>query len=263
MMDLLDETKKAADRSDESDYIVDGLRYCSKCFKPKQMRIEWLGRNEIVGIMCDCEVIRMEENNERLERIRKERLHARRYKLSFGSRKAAGRFEIDDGRQSETMMLVKDYADNFDNRSKNGRGLLLFGSTGQGKTFAAECVANKLFDEGRNVIMRSLSQVVLEIQGAGFDSEEYVDRLASCSLLILDDLGTERMTEFAQTSVFAVIDARYSARKPMVITTNLTGEELSQTDDLNRQRLFGRILERCMPIEFPEVRSRIEPKNFV
>lgn len=69
-------------------------------------------------------------------------------------------------------------------------------------------------------------------------------------LLIIDDLGVERNTEYAMEQMFHVIDCRYRSRKPMIITTNLKLEEIKNPPDLAHARIYDRILERCAPILF-------------
>lgn len=66
---------------------------------------------------------------------------------------------------------------------------------------------------------------------------------------ILDDLGAERSSEFMRETVFNVIDSRYRAVRPFIITTNLTAEELKKPHELEYQRIYDRILERCFPVE--------------
>jgi DNA replication protein DnaC len=80
-------------------------------------------------------------------------------------------------------------------------------------------------------------------------------------LLILDDLGAERGTEYALEQVFAVIDARYRSRKPLVVTTNLTLDALKHPDDLAHARIYDRILEICAPILFGGENLRVEKAN--
>ncbi len=69
-------------------------------------------------------------------------------------------------------------------------------------------------------------------------------------LLIIDDLGVERSTEYAMEQMFFVIDSRYRSRRPMIITTNLKLSELKNPPDLAHARIYDRILERCAPILF-------------
>ena len=87
----------------------------------------------------------------------------------------------------------------------------------------------------------------------GMFSEDRADFIASFDeydLLIIDDLGVERSTEYAMEQMFFVIDSRYRSRRPMIITTNLKLAELKNPPDLAHARIYDRILERCAPILF-------------
>ena len=86
---------------------------------------------------------------------------------------------------------------------------------------------------------------------AGMHSEDrnlFIDSMNRYSLLIIDDLGMERNSEFALEQVFHVIDSRYRSRKPLIVTTNLTLTELNTPADMAHRRIYDRILERCVPI---------------
>ena len=75
--------------------------------------------------------------------------------------------------------------------------------------------------------------------------------LAACNLLILDDLGSERASDYALEQLFLVIDTRYRAGKPLIITTNLTAEELKKPADLRYERIYDRISELCVTVVAP------------
>jgi DNA replication protein DnaC len=79
--------------------------------------------------------------------------------------------------------------------------------------------------------------------------QEYYDNFNHFPLLVIDDLSAERKTEYMQEIVFNVIDARYRAGLPLIVTTNLTREELLHPADLTYQRIYSRLFEMCTPIE--------------
>ena len=88
------------------------------------------------------------------------------------------------------------------------------------------------------------------------DRNAYIDSLNRYSLLIIDDLGVERSSTFAQEQVFHVIDSRYRSGKPLIVTTNLTLDELKHTEDTAKRRIYDRILERCVPIRINNLNIR-------
>ena len=81
------------------------------------------------------------------------------------------------------------------------------------------------------------------------DRSQFIDSFNKYSLLIIDDLGIERSSEFALEQVFNVIDSRYRSKKPLIVTTNLTLDELKHSKDLARARIYDRVLERCVPLK--------------
>ncbi len=80
------------------------------------------------------------------------------------------------------------------------------------------------------------------------DRNQFINSLDRYSLLIIDDLGIERNSDFALEQVFNVIDSRYRSKKPLIITTNLTLSELNNAADIAHKRIYDRILERCIPV---------------
>ena len=87
------------------------------------------------------------------------------------------------------------------------------------------------------------------------DRNEYIVRLCSFPLLILDDFGMERGTEYGLEQVYNVIDSRYRSQKPLIVTTNLTLEELQNPEDTAHARIYDRLIEMCTPV-------RITGENF-
>ena len=82
----------------------------------------------------------------------------------------------------------------------------------------------------------------------GEDRNTYINGFNHYALLVIDDLGIVRKTDFAQEQIFNVIDSRYRSKKPMIVCTNLELDELRNPPDLEHERIYDRILERCIPI---------------
>ena len=80
------------------------------------------------------------------------------------------------------------------------------------------------------------------------DKTEYINALAQYELLILDDLGTERSSEYALGIVFSVIDRRYRSGRPLIVTTNLPRKQLKEETNIEKKRIYDRILEMCVPL---------------
>ena len=76
----------------------------------------------------------------------------------------------------------------------------------------------------------------------------YLDQLNRYRLLIIDDLGSERNTEYSTEQVYSVIDGRYRSGRPMILSTNLTMREMKDRRDRAQERIYDRVLERCVPL---------------
>ena len=236
-------------RSDE--YIVnDGLIYCSKCHTPRQKRLEVSGKTIEPRCMCACQT----EDYARREQERKHRefLDIVAKNRSIGLPDSSLRkhtFENDLGYNPKQMRMAKRYVQHWEELWKNATGLLLWGDVGTGKSFIAGCIANALLDKGVPVIMTNFARLLNKLTDmyAG-DRNAYIDSFKRYPLMIIDDLGVERNSEFAREQVFSVIDSRYRSELPMIVTTNLTLEELQHPEDLSRSRIYDRVLERCLPI---------------
>ena len=100
--------------------------------------------------------------------------------------------------------------------------------------------------------MFPLTMAVTACEGDFFYSEKPI------TLLIIDDLGIKRSSEFAQEQVYSIVDSRYLSRLPFIITTNLPLSELQNPPDIARARIYDRILERCVPICFSGRNYRTE-----
>lgn len=231
----------------DNEYIgEDGLMHCMKCKKVTQKEVEFFGTKKLVRCICDCkskelENIAKKEKEEAIERTRS---------ICFSETNMKNwTFENDDRHNEKISNAMKKYADNFREFKKDGMGLLLHGSVGTGKTYYAACIANALITNDYNVLMTNFARLTNEIQSKFNDRQEYIDNLNKYSLLIIDDLGAERTTDYMKEIVFSVIDARYRSGLPMIITTNLSMDILKKPNEIGYSRIYDRILEKCFPIE--------------
>ena len=157
-------------------------------------------------------------------------------------------FARDNGINPE-IKLAHNYVSNWEEMKANASGLLIWGDVGTGKSFFAGCIANALLEKGVPVLMTNFSRILNTLTGMHFeDRNQFINSLNRYSLLIIDDLGIERNSDFALEQVFNVIDSRYRSKKPLIITTNLTLSELNNAADIAHKRIYDRILERCIPV---------------
>ena len=78
---------------------------------------------------------------------------------------------------------------------------------------------------------------------------------------MIDDFAVERNTEYVNEIVYNVIDSRYRSGKPLIITTNLSADDFKHPDNINKQRIYSRINEMCVPIPVTGKDRRSEPDN--
>ena len=231
----------------ENEYMGDdGLLHCKVCHKNTQTRIVFMGKEKVVRCICNCKKAEMEAEEKRM----KLEEYQRRKKVCFAeSNMQTWTFENDDRKNPKISDAMMNYVSNFTEFKKDGKGLLLYGTVGTGKTYYAACIANRLIDEGYSVLMTNFARLTNSIQGTFEGKNEYIDSLQRYTLLIIDDLGAERKSEYMQETVFNIIDARYRSGLPFIITTNLSGEEIKKPQDVGYSRIYDRILERCFPVE--------------
>ena len=158
-------------------------------------------------------------------------------------------FEKDDGTGAlQLIQAAKLYAADFPQHQRDGMGLLYYGPVGTGKTFLAACIANAVLDMGYRVKMTNFATVADEMWTVP-DKAEYIADLCRYDLLILDDLGVERKTEYMQEMVYKIVNARYVAGAPVIVTTNMSTDELAKPADIGYARTYDRLLEKCLPIK--------------
>lgn len=259
---VADLERKAAEsiKEEVGDYKgEDGLLYCGKCHTKKQTRIIMLGVERTPPCLCKCMIEKREREKEEQARIELEKKVKEHRRVGFPeSEMQHWTFANADGSNDRIMGAAKKYVENFSEFRKSGKGLLLFGTVGTGKSYASACIANALIDRGIPVLMTNFARIANTVSGMWEGKQEYYDGLNRFPLLILDDLAAERKTEYMSEIVFNVIDARYRAGLPLIVTTNLTSEELKHPSDISYQRTFSRLLEMCIPVKVEGKDKRLE-----
>lgn len=235
----------------EDEYLdpADGLAHCCKCGGPRQAVITNPFHHGLDTVRCTCPC------QAEAERRREEADQRRQRMNRIQRRKAQGlqdRYLYDytfvhDNGQNPVMEKARAYVEHWSEVFKKNVGLLLFGDVGTGKSFLAGCIANALLDRDVPVLMTNFPIILARLCGMfGADRADFLASLGEYDLLIIDDLGVERNTEYAMEQMFSVIDARYRSGKPLIVTTNLNLDEIKHPPDL----AHAHILERCAPILF-------------
>lgn len=247
-------------KTEKGDYIDEetGLLFCGRCRTAKQCRVEAFDKVFYPKCLCQCEQERDAKAREEIEK-RDFLERVKRYRtMGFPeSQMQYWTFENDDQSRPKLTEMAKRYVNNFDTFYKEGKGLLLHGDVGTGKTYIACMIANALIDKGYPVLVTNFARILNTLQGT-FERQEYLDSLNQFKLLVIDDLGVERDTGFAKEQVFNIIDSRYRAGKPMIITTNLSMQKLATETELSDKRVYDRIIERCFPVEVSGESRRVK-----
>ena len=243
----------------EDEYVnEDQLICCSKCRTPRQKRIEVAGKRMEPRCMCACQTADYDKREQ--ERKHREFLDMVEKNRSVGLPDPELRkhtFENDLGYNPKQIAIAKQYVQHWEEFLASSTGLLLWGDVGTGKSYIAGCIANALLGKGVPVIMTNFARLLNKLTDMySGDRNAYIDSFKKYQLMIIDDLGMERNSEFAREQVFSVIDSRYRSQLPMIVTTNLSLEELKDTTDLSKARIYDRVMERCLPIRANEQNIR-------
>lgn len=257
VFDGLERMSAQAVRAEEGDYIVDGLLYCHKCHTPKQTRVEVFGEIRTPYCLCKCQAEKRDAEIAERKRIEAMQRVERLRRMGFpDAEMQSWTFANDDHQNERISKIANAYVDKFDEMKRNGKGLLLFGGVGTGKTFIAACIANALIDKLHPALVTNFARLTNTISGMYDGKQEYIDGLDRFDLLVIDDLASERDTEYMGEIVQNIIDARYRARLPLIVTTNLTSEELKHPAEMRKQRIYSRLFEMCIPLEVSGVDRR-------
>lgn len=255
-------------------------QFCPYCNK----KLGWKGlinpfdQNRIFSwfsiIDCDCEeylknkelkkMQEIEENKKREEAERKlayQRKIEKLFEQSNISKRGMNRtfetFEINDENE-KVYTMAKRYADCWEKYKEDGTGLIFIGKYGTGKTHLAFSIANSLLIQGVPVIYETFINLMEKLKESysnnNLDYYEIIKLYCQCDLLIIDDLGKERLSEWVLEKLFQIINTRYENMLPIIITTNYTEQELVKrlslgNDGRTAASLVSRLNEICIEID--------------
>ena len=262
-----------ANRPEDGDYYDDeGFLVCGKCHTRRQVEIDMPDLDKIpfdpeakvrkkVPVSCRCRAEKQrqqelrdqqEKEMQAIEALKKQSLMDERLRSA-----TFDRFKKTE-HNAWNLKLCLRYAEHFDEMLEKNQGLLFYGGVGTGKTFAAACIANRLLELRVPVVMTSFVKLLDTMKGFQTDDQAMIAKLNRAKLLIIDDLGAERSTDTALEKVYNIVDSRYRSRKPLIVTTNLTLDEIRHPQDTAHARIFDRLLEMCIPISCIGVSFRKE-----
>jgi DNA replication protein DnaC len=163
---------------------------------------------------------------------------------------------------------VQGYIEDLDANLGSGRGMWLMGNTGTGKTTLGMLVAKMALAAGNTVAVYFTPKLLTQIRQTyqATDSEDAYDaffkRLTSVDLLYIDDLGSERHTDWVVEQLYALVNERYENQRSMLVTSNArqdVEEGRKQLEDQIGSRTVSRLIEICddpLPLFGPDRREQ-------
>ena len=261
---LMAQAQRAGQPENGDYYDSEGFLVCGKCHTRRQVEVNMPDLKAVpfdpkkkvrvkMPVSCRCraerryqeeQMLQQDKDMPAMEALKRQSLMDERLlDVSFDSFR-----KTNDN--AYNLKLCLRYANHFDEMLAKNQGLLFYGGVGTGKTFAAACIANHLLNQRIPVIMTSFVKLLESMQGFSEDDSALIARLNRAKLLIIDDLGAERSTDYALEKVYDIVDSRYRAKLPIILTTNLSMTELKESTDIRYTRIYDRIFEMCYPMQF-------------
>ncbi len=148
---------------------------------------------------------------------------------------------------TKVLGFCRSYAEKF---TPNSQGLFMFGETGLGKTHLSRAIAGVVAAKGYNVVCGTAPDLLRRIENEHFrrtEDDGTLDRILEADLLILDDLGAEFSSSFTQSVVYHILNSRISSEHPLIVTSNLTVQELSEK---YARRIVSRLFSQLVQVRF-------------
>lgn len=215
---------------------------CSCC---KETVIERLEDGQEVAYECSCE--KQAKIQRRLEKFKE---------LSITDRNSReDQFKnatLQSDKERELYKKIKNYVTNYDKILKINDGLLFVGNCGTGKTFLANCICNYLMEHNYAVLSFNLGGYLRTLREDFNQESVFLEAVKEVDLLFIDDLGSEKLSEeWGKEKIFSLIDTRYRAGKPIIITSNLDLKEMKDfLQYKNTNKILDRICEMTKEFKF-------------
>ena len=240
----------------EHSKILERCEICKEVIKYKTNKYEF---------MRDCKCMRKYRVEAKLDKFKNLSITDRNFKSDIFMNAKIDK----NGAEAELYRKIKNYVKGFDKVLKLNDGLLFKGNCGTGKTFLANCICNFLIDKGYAVLSFKLADY-LRVLREDFEKKtglegKLLEAIKEADMLFIDDLGSEKLSEdWGKEKLCTLIDTRYSARKPILITTNLTATEM--VDFLrykNTDKILDRINQMTKTFDFTwETKRKPNKKSF-
>lgn len=229
------------------------------CFCEKELELDMFGN---MYRLCDCDDAKsaLKTLNEHQRKYEKESLELIRLETQYrnsvskrnglkersgmGKRTQSHTFaNFNPEKCQDAYQKAQAFVECFE-KNNEGRGMIIFGNSGIGKTHLVAAVANE-------IIERYDTEVSFEVGTSMFtnlllatipEKKEYINRLKNIPLLILDDMGKEKVSEWNRSTLFDIVNYRYDNMLPTIITSNLN---LAELETALTAEIYSRLCETC------------------
>lgn len=254
-------------------------RLCSNCGREIKTGRSAFGNFEYT-IKCQCQIEKEEKERQAMLKKGYEMIKAKIFSDNGISPKYSGatldKITLVKG-QENACIKAKEFLNDYLKSTKT-KGFAFFGAVGSGKTYIVAALINQLCNnivdkttekEREDICAGRLSVVSpavfisnIELIEKVKNDNELINKYKKSKLLIIDDLGAARNTEWAEERLFEIIDYRYCQELPIIFTTNITPKDLKEKIS---NRIFDRLVEMCdfISVTAPSQRSNAAKNNKV
>lgn len=216
---------------------------CNKCKNPEECQAPCIGYVKMVDenanpFVRPCKMYETVRAKKKIEAVLANSQIPVRY-----SEMSLNNYEIRANKGLDVLMHM-----NVLGEKENGLGAFICGSTGVGKTHLAVGALRKCMDDGKSGVFVNAPELMSKLRGTqrGQGSEEEImQALEECDVLVIDDLGAERPTDFVGECLYRLVNSRYVNRRITVITSNYSPSQLIERLGMQGQRICSRVSEMC------------------
>lgn len=233
--------------------------YCPICGKEKMWGVlKLFGITRHVLIICKCEEEAEKAEREEMRRRDRERIRNSEMSLfkAMSYLPARAKNETFENwkhvpEAEESFEICKKYADEFTKTKTTG--LCLYGDVGCGKTYLTTAIYHELVGKGMHIVVQNVPALLTKIRNTygndGYSEQDILDALINADLIILDDLGSQKQTDWSIEKLYTIINGRYAEEKPVIITANADG--MKGLKDVVGKRVYDRLVQMCIPVHNP------------